>query len=97
MMRSRRKTLTRWTKRKEDINLAKVMGLNNYHELRTLRSDRFTPHEFMAMASVLCHKDPIDTYYGHLARLIRVWCADPSSKDQPISKKQMMSLHERRA
>ena len=97
MIRSRRKTQQRWTKRNEDINLSRVMGLNNYRELRALRSDRFTPHEFMAMASVLCHKDPIDTYYGHLVYLIREWCADPSIKPSPISAKQMMSLHERRA
>lgn len=97
MNRTRHAIRARWRKRNEDINLSRVMRLNNYRELRALRSDRFTPHEFMAMASVLCHKDPIDTYYGHLAHLIRVWCADPSIKPSPISAKQMMSLHERRA
>ena len=96
MLRSRRKTQQRWTKRKEDINLAKVMCLNTYHELRALRNGPFATHEFMSMAGVLCRTD-LNAYYDRLAHLIRVWCADPSSKDQPISKKQMMTLHERRA
>lgn len=97
MLRSRHKTQSRWAKRKEDINLAQVMRLNTYHELRTLRNGPFTTHEFMSMASVLCRRTDLNPYYERLAHLIRVWCADPSSKDQPISKKQMMTLHERRA
>ena len=97
MLRSRHKTQSRWAKRKEDINLAQVMRLNTYHELRALRNGPFTTHEFMSMASVLCRRTDLNAYYERLAYLIREWCADPSIKPSPISAKQMMSLHERRA
>ena len=96
MNRTRHAIRARWRKRNEDINLSRVMRLNNYRELRALRNGPFATHEFMSMAGVLCRTD-LNAYYDRLAHLIRVWCADPSSKDQPISKKQMMTLHERRA
>ena len=97
MNRTRHAIRARWRKRNEDINLSRVMRLNNYRELRTLRNGPFTTHEFMSMASVLCRRTDLNAYYERLAYLIREWCADPSIKPSPISAKQMMSLHERRA
>jgi len=96
MIRSRYATRARWRKRNEDINLSRVMRLNNYRELRTLRNGPFATHEFMSMAGVLCRTD-LNPYHERLAYLIREWCSDPSIKPSPISAKQMMSLHERRA